>query len=249
MARLTLRQFRASTEETLALLRKSKLGEGFAAWVAKNQEALLNNPRLRPKPGAKQSEAPVREGQSPSQVKKQAGKAEQAEEAAQGMKLKKVKCFKKNDKATAAEYDRQLRDQEKGLNDMTVKEYLEGRGRYTDIGRKGTGKAQEAARARYEKELTDKFKDNLLEQDFDGNIKEEAQRLAKDKMKILAALHNPDMIAGGKDIVKTLGDKGVNSSIGSQWKDRVAELDKAAKEVPESARASTKMNTSLSRCK
>ncbi len=62
-------------------------------------------------------------------------------------------------------------------------------------------------------------------------------------------VHNPDMIAGGKDVVTSMGDKGVNSSIGSQWKDRVDELDKAAKEVPAHERGDTKMNVKLKRCK
>ena len=250
VARLMLRQTRASSKDLLDDLAKSKLGKGFAAWVAKNQESLLNNPRLRPKPKAKQSEAPVEKAQTPSQAKKQAQKAEAAEEAAQpAMKQKKVKCFKKNKKGEAAEYDRQLRDQEKGLNDMTVKEYLDGRQRYDEIGRKGTGKAQDLARQKYEKELKQKFEDSLLRSDFEGDIEAEAAKLATAKMETLAALHNPDMIAGGKDVVTALGDRGVNSSIGAQWKGRIAELDQAAKEVPEAARAKTKMNTSLSRCK
>ena len=55
------------------------------------------------------------------------------------MQRKDVKCFKKNPKGDPAEYDRQLADQEKGLNDLTVKEYMEGRNRYSEIGREGTG--------------------------------------------------------------------------------------------------------------
>jgi hypothetical protein len=62
VARLTMGQAKASTQETLALLRKSKLGQGFAEWVAKNQESLIRNPKLRPQPKAKQSEAPVEGG-------------------------------------------------------------------------------------------------------------------------------------------------------------------------------------------
>lgn len=50
-------------------------------------------------------------------------------------------------------------------------------------------------------------------------------------------------------MVTTMGDKGVNSSMGAQWKDRVTELDKAALEIPESDRGNTKMNTKLNRCK
>jgi hypothetical protein len=68
-------------------------------------------------------------------------------------------------------------------------------------------------------------------------------------MKTLAALHNPDMIAGGKDVVTSMGDRGVNSSIGSQWQHRVGELDKAALDIPESERGNTKMNAKLKRCK
>ncbi|WP_155633952.1 polymorphic toxin type 15 domain-containing protein [Burkholderia cepacia] len=39
------------------------------------------------------------------------------------------------------------------------------------------------------------------------------------------------------------------SSIESQWKDRVAELDEAAKKVPEAERGRTKINAKLKRCK
>lgn len=244
VARLTMRQTRASTEETLALLRKSKLGEGFAAWVAKNQQALVTNPRLRSKPKAKQNEAPVERVQTPSQVKQQAAKAE----AAPTMTKKEI-CFTKNPKGTPTEFDRQLRDQEKGLNDMTVQEYLEGRNRYMQIGREGTGKAQEVARRKYAKELSEELEEELLAQNFAGDIGKEVARLTKAKMDTLAALHNPDMIAAGKDVITSMGDRGVNSSIGAQWKTRVEALDEAAKGVPESARATTKMNASLRRCK
>lgn len=166
------------------------------------------------------------------------------------MKKHEPKCFKKNDKGDPDEYDRQLADQEKGINDLTVKEYLEGRDRYKDIGRKGTGEAQATARADYSKELTDKYKTQLNKQGITGQTaQDKAAAMAADKMSTLAALHNPDMIAGGKDVVTAMGDKGVNSSIGSQWKGRVEDMDKAALEVPESERGNTKMNTKLKRCK
>jgi len=87
VARLTLRQTRASTEETLALLRKSKLGQGFAEWVAKNQEALLKNPRLRPTPKPAPSEAPVSTATTPSKAKAASAKPN-AEPKAKPEKLK-----------------------------------------------------------------------------------------------------------------------------------------------------------------
>ena len=169
---------------------------------------------------------------------------------AKQMKELQVKCFKKNSKGDPAKYDQQLLDQERGLNNLSVKEYLEGRAKYQEIKRKGTGAAQRRARAEYSKELAEKFKKQLNKQGVFGSAAEQqAAAMATDRMKTLAALHNPDMIAGGKDVVTSMGDKGVNSSIGSQWKNRVDELDKAAKEVPAHERGDTKMNVKLKRCK
>lgn len=76
VARLTMGQAKASTQETLTLLRKSRLGQGFADWVAANQEALLANPRLRPRPKVRQTEAPAPKAQTPSQVKNAQGAKE-----------------------------------------------------------------------------------------------------------------------------------------------------------------------------
>lgn len=45
----------------------------------------------------------------------------------------------------------------------------------------------------------------------------------------------------------TMCDRGVNSSLGSQWKHRVDDLDDYTKSVPEAARANTKMNVELKR--
>jgi len=133
---------------------------------------------------------------------------------------------------------------------MTVKEYLEGRKRYQEIGRQGTGAAQDQARIKYANELAQKYESALAKQGITGvAAQQKAASMAADKMSTLAALHNPDMIAGGKDAVTSMGDRGVNSSIGAQWKDRVGEMDKAAREVPEAERANTKMNTKLKRCK
>ena len=69
----------------------------------------------------------------------------------------------------------------------------------------------------------------------------------------LAALHNPDMIAGGTDSFDknsaiSIGDKSVNSSIGSQWKGRISELDAEACKAKKEGKGKDKMNTELSRC-
>ena len=132
---------------------------------------------------------------------------------------------------------------------MTVQEYLDGRKKFDEIGRKGTGAAQQAARTTHANGLTLQHEAALAQQGVVGAAaSQEAAQMTANKMKTLAALHNPDMIAGGKDAVTTMGDRGVNSSIGGQWKDKVKDLDASAKQVPESERATTKMNVKLSRC-
>lgn len=257
VARLTMSQAGAagrsaasSVDEMVAALRQSRLGAGFADWVAANAARLVRNPKLQMHRQVQGTQA-VSEAQTPSQMKK-AGKADEPEAAPrpQPMKRHDVKCFKNGTEAPDLEYDRQLADQEAGLNDLTVQEYLDGRERYQQVARQGTGKAQEAARAKYAAELERSYKAALAKKGVFGEAAaKQAAAMTAEKMGTLAALHNPDMIAGGKDMVTQLGDKRVNSSIGSQWRDRVAALDKAAAEVPAAQRGSTKMSAKLTRCR
>ena len=68
---------------------------------------------------------------------------------------------------------------------------------------------------------------------------------------LAAALHDPDMIAGGKDRIARVGDTGVNSSIGGGWGDadkpgsRIAGIDRAARNAPPGA----KMSVTLEPCR
>lgn len=65
----------------------------------------------------------------------------------------------------------------------------------------------------------------------------EAARWSKEVMSQLAALHDPDMIAGGFDNIGRIGNSGVNSSIGGSWGDhrspnsRIAKIDDAARQA------------------
>jgi len=187
-----------------------------------------------------------------------------AKKAAREMDLHKVACFKKNKKGTDAEYDRQLKGQQDGINDMTVKEYLDNREAYNKIGRKGTGSAQQKARDNFESKLFNKYKKELRKTDRlrGEELESRANFLAKRDMKTLNALHNPDMIAGGYDNVVDLGDASVNKSIGSQWKNngkddagnklissRVEAMDTQAKKALEELGPDAKMNVDLHRCK
>jgi hypothetical protein len=67
-------------------------------------------------------------------------------------------------------------------------------------------------------------------------------------MEGLAALHGPDLIAGGKDVISRLGDFGINSSLGSQWKTRVGELDEIADQLEKEFGPDAKMDVELPHC-
>lgn len=63
----------------------------------------------------------------------------------------------------------------------------------------------------------------MLNQVFSKN---EAKARVSKIFRQQAALHNPDMIAGGHvHNIGSLGDKKINSSLGSQWKYRIDDLD------------------------
>lgn len=172
----------------------------------------------------------------------------------------KVPCFdpQKLPADKLPELDRQLAGQEKGINDMTAQEYLDGRKAFEDPNiNSRDSKIAKDARDTYQKKLTTDLNRQFRAQGYSAQeSKRLAQSAAKDQMSTLAALHNPDLVAGGKDIISDFGDTDVNSTIGRQWKGgkksaptRVDQLDAAAKAVPESERATTRMNGKLERCK
>ncbi|MGK0272690.1 MAG: RHS repeat-associated protein [Cocleimonas sp.] len=176
----------------------------------------------------------------------------------------KVPCFKKNKKGSDTEYDRQLQGQQNGINDMSVKEFIDNREAYKKIGRSGTGAAQQKARSDFKKDLVDKYENELTASGeyFGKEARDKAIELSIQDMTTLNALHNPDMIAGGYDNVVDLGDASINKSIGSQWKNkgkdelgnkslasRVEMMDVKAKKALEELGPETKMNVDLHRCK
>jgi len=111
------------------------------------------------------------------------------------------------------EYGRQLGEQESGLNDLTVQRYLHNRQEYKSSGRSKEGNiAQEQARemAYYEK---------LAELNENNVFGESAETQANEWLHTQDALHSPDQIAGGNpEHITGVGDKGVNRSLGGQWR-------------------------------
>lgn len=148
--------------------------------------------------------------------------------------------FNYKTKFDSEEFARQLKDQEKGMNELTVYEYQQNRKRFIDEGRAIEGNAaQQAAR---EKALSKK-----IEELFESGMSwEEAEEKAASWLKTQAALHNPDQIAGGNPLhIGSLGDKRINSSLGSQWRYRIDIVDEQIKELEKSLTLEQRKNTYL----
>jgi hypothetical protein len=220
----------------LQQMSKTPRGARLAKWVARHEQALKQHPLLKvPEPvlaaGPMRHESikPPTTRTRDSGVRPRRGRR---------MARIEVPCFsaKRMPYSKIPEFDRQLVGQEKGLNALTIDEYLSGRAAFA------SGDAQRnPQRARLARK---NYKQNMLERHIEefrsaGKSDDETSRLAKtktnEKMHTLAALHNPDLIGGGKDIIGDFGDRQVNSSIGPQWKSRVRYLDEAVRAHIDSA--------------
>jgi len=228
-------------------MQASSKGAGFGQWMLKHEDALKKRtdlPQSEPRRsavGRDEQPAPP----SPRQPDQPSPKKPM------GMPEHKVPCFNVSPKHfdRIPEFDRQLAGQQKGLNDLTVDEYLKGREAFTGKGLVRDPKVAKAARVALSTDLETKFRDEFL---LEGKLPAKAASLAKEKalrkLSTLAALHNPDLFAGGKDIIDDFGDRRVNSSIGSQWPSRIESLDRAVSSVADPIRSTTKINATLKRC-
>lgn len=221
----------------------STKGARLAAWMLKHEDALKNRPELqitRPRSGpySPQKPAPV----SPPANAKQSpvGKPNK-------MALYEVECFKASrlPSAKIGEFNRQLHGQEHGLDQLTVQEFL------SNIAspHKRSSSLAKSARNAFENSLNERFLDEFALIMDAVDAKDAAVEKARQTMANLAGLHNPDLTAGGKDIVSDFGDKQVNSSIGPQWKNRIKNLQKAVENTPPSLRSDTLLNVKLQKCK
>ena len=133
--------------------------------------------------------------------------------------------FTCKDKYDKDEYERQVKNQEEGMNNMSLYDYLENRKRYKDNGRDVDEGKEAQERARQEARA-DRIADNRR----NGMTLEEAEKEADEWIEGQAALHDPDQVAGGDPKnVTGVGDKDINSSIGSQWKSRIEAVDEQVK--------------------
>ncbi len=139
----------------------------------------------------------------------------------------------KKQKEYEKEYERQVKGQEAGLNRLTIKQFLENRKGYKDRLEEEKRKGKKKPSGRDPKGSTQQqwLREQAYEEKFnellgEGKDPETAEDEAKKWLETQAALHDPDQIAGGNpENVTGMGDKGVNSSIGSQWKTRADDLE------------------------
>jgi hypothetical protein len=159
------------------------------------------------------------------------------------------------------EYARQLKRQEDAINNMSAKEFSGAR-RMFDETKRRTGdsgrnpladKAQRDYRRDRRKEIEKSMYESKRNKGVDPKVaKAEAKAESGAIMEKLAALHEPDMIAGGwaKPDPTGLGDKRVNSAIGGGWghKERVETIERAAERAIERGDGKDMMNVELTIC-
>jgi len=126
------------------------------------------------------------------------------------------------------------------MNQLTVDEYLNNRERYIVEGRAIEGNAaQQAAR----KEALANKVDELIDS---GMSFQESEKQAKKWLDSQVALHDPDQVAGGNSSnIGGLENKRIDSSIGSQWKYRIDDVDEQIRALAETMTEAEKQSTYL----
>jgi len=181
---------------------------------------------------------------------------------------RKSKKYKKMSEAEQKEYlreyDRQLKRQENALNNMSAKDFANARSKF-DAAKKTSPRnggrnpkaaaAQDAYRSKRAKAIERSIYESTIRKNpkIDPRLAESnASARTKEIMDSLAALHEPDMVAGGwlEPKPSALGDKGVNSAIGGSWsqKERVKLLEDAANNAVARGDGSDIMNVELTIC-
>lgn len=222
-------------------MQRSRRGTRIAQWMVQYEDALRRRTDLwnRSEKNPSSSETGTKLISSPEK------NSTTLHNKRASMPLFEVDCFKsgKLPHSKIDEFKRQLKGQENGLNRLTVREYLENivnpLKRDPDVARR--------ARKELEMSLQRRFQSDFLHLDpLEAEIA--AIKKAKETMKDLAALHNPDLVAGGKDVIDDFGDRQVNSTIGPQWRSRIDKLKSAAEQVPSAERERTFINVRLHKC-
>ncbi|WP_340105894.1 polymorphic toxin type 15 domain-containing protein [Rhodohalobacter sp. 8-1] len=147
------------------------------------------------------------------------------------------------------EYETQIAAQVAGLNQMKVSRWLKNRKAF--IKRKATSRSgRDPESAKLQREFRREKKLEMIQDLMEENeemLYSEAEEIVEERMSELAALHDPDQIAGGEASgITRLGAKNINSSIGAQWRYRIGGLTthvkSEMKKVPDKNKSTVKMN-------
>ncbi len=170
-------------------------------------------------------------------------------------------CFEppdRNDPKKLGEFRRQLKGQQDGINKLSPDEVMDNIDRYAKDGRgayPGEAADRRAFRQTQWNNAYDKAFDRFSQDPASaGDADALAGKAADGALSGQAALHNPDMVAGGKPTATDLGDTGPNSSMGSQWAktrsgsklSRAQQLRKAAEKAKNAGKS--KMDVDLNEC-
>lgn len=170
-------------------------------------------------------------------------------------KKKFVRMSKDEQKAYLKEMAAQLKRQEGAINSLTATEYKAARDAFTAANR---NPAAVAAQTDFRDLVAADIKENItasLRKKGIGAAKAKAEAAARTEnvMSQLAALHDPDMVAGGwmHPDPTGMGRADVNSSIGASWNqnDRVAGMDREAERAINGGRGDQKMKVKLEPCR
>lgn len=149
----------------------------------------------------------------------------------------------------------QLRRQQDAINDMRASQFKAAREAFAEHERNPMAEgAQEDYRMKFASGVTRSIKRSLQ---AGGMSPSSAERLATQRteelMSKLAALHEPDMVAGGwlKPDPQSMGRADVNSSIGGSWpqRGRASTMDNAARDAIAAGHGERKMNIQLEVCR
>jgi hypothetical protein len=180
---------------------------------------------------------------------------------------KKVPCFHPYDKPGfkklspaeqreyLREYAKQLRGQQDAINGLTANEFQAARDAYTAVGRNPVADGmQEAAREDFINQVRKSIGRSLMASGMDpaDALAESASR-ADSVASSLAALHEPDMVAGGwaNPDPTRMGSSNINSSIGASWNQggRLGGMDEMAEDAIKNGKGSALMNVKLEPCR
>lgn len=265
-----LRQTIAKLTQKFAELRKAeKQAEATeaAAKKAKSvQEAAQPAPTNSAKRAADQQSAAAKSG-TKKDCEDCAADANMKRATPNKLPETKVPCFHPFDKRKFAELtpdgkkaylremQKQLSRQQDAINAVTADEFKAARDAFKANNRNPlAGPMQETRRHQVRSTIRASIYQSLLGKGIrPSEAKKRAGERADAVMDQLAALHEPDMVAGGylNPAPTSMGRADVNSSIGSSWnqRGRVAAMDRAAKDAIDSGQGNAKMNVKLEPCR